>query len=584
MSNNKTTVSIEGKSLPTFETINLTQGINDHHHFEISVDAEIVEKLGTHTLEVSKDWLGKSIVISFGEKEFLGVIINVQMVHEDGFNGMIVISGYSKTILLEGGPHVQSWLDKDLSSIVKEVTQAAGVDADVKPVYTTPYEYQAQYGETHFEFIQRLAKQHNEWLYYDGVKLIFGKPTLGAPVELEYGSDVDSLSISIEVMPSKQNRFTYNELDDKQAEAKTKDDVAGLNELGSFAFNKSKEVFGIVPNGYSHARVKDKDQIDAIIKNKQGSAVSRSNVLRASSSVKNLTIGTVVKVVAKALGHDISEDKNYGEFIITNISHSATGLDKYSNQFEAIASGVEYLPEPVVDMPMAETQIATVLSNADPKKKGRVEVQFQWQTGDMKTAWIRVMTPDAGKSDNVGTNRGFVTIPEEGDQVMIGFRYNDPNRPFVMGSMFSGTTGGGGGDGNRSKSLTTRSGATITIDDDEGQGHITISDPSGNVITLNGDETINITAPTKITMSSKEIELLAEDKITITGDNNVEVNSKDILAKAGTKMELSSDANMNVNSLSKEEKHTTYKLEAQATVDINGTAMTNVKGGMLNLN
>ncbi len=584
MTNNKTSVSIEGKSLTTFETINLTQGINDHHHFEITVDSEIVEKLGTHTLDVSKEWLGKSIVISFGEKEFLGVITNVQMVHEDGFNGMIVISGYSKTILLEGGPHVQSWLDKDLSSIVKEVTQEVGLDAAVKPVYTTPFEYQAQYLETHFEFIQRLAKQHNEWLYYDGVKLVFGKPAQEAPVELEYGADIDSLSISIEVIPTKQNRFTYNPLDDKQEESKTKDDVGGLNDLGSFAFNKSKEVFGLVPKAFSDARVKDKGQIDAVIKNKQGSAAARSNVLRASSGIKNLTVGTVVKIVAKAYGRDISEDKSYGEYLITSISHSATGLDKYSNQFEAIPSGVEYLPEPVIDMPLAQPQLATVLSNTDPKKKGRVEVQFQWQTGDMKTAWIRVMTPDAGKSDLVGTNRGFVTIPEEGDQVMVGFRYNDPNRPFVMGSMFSGSTGGGGGDANCTKSLTTRSGATITINDDEGQGHITISDPSGNVITLNGDETINISAPTKITMSSKEIELLAEDKITITGDNNVEVNSKDILAKAGTKMELTSDANMNVNSLSKEEKHTTYKLSAQATVDINGTAMTNVKGGMLNLN
>ena len=85
-------------------------------------------------------------------------------------------------------------------------------------------------------------------------------------------------------------------------------------------------------------------------------------------------------------------------------------------------------------------------------------------------------------------------------------------------------------------------------------------------------------------MSSKEIELLAEDKITITGDNNVEISSKDILAQASTKMELNSDANMNLSSLAKEEKHTTYKLEAQATVDISGTAMTNVKGGLLNLN
>lgn len=584
MRETKTTISIDGKTLSVFETINLTQGINDHHHFEVTVDIEVIEKIGTHTLDASKDWLGKSIIIGFGEKEFLGTIVNVQMIHSDGFNGMIVISGYSKTILLEGGPHVQSWLDKDLGSIVKEVAEAGGVEAQVKPVYTKPFDYQAQYGETHFQFLQRLAKQHNEWLYYDGVKLVFGKPELEKAVELVYGANLNSLSVAIEAIPTKRSHFTYNALDDKQEESQTKDEVSGLNELGSFAFNKAKDLFGIVPNGYSHARVKDKGQIDAIIKSKQGSAAAKSNVLRGSSTKQGLTVGSVIKVTAKALGHDITEDKNYGEYIITSISHSAAGVDHYSNQFEAVASGVEFLTEPDVEMPMAQSQLATVLSNADPKKKGRVEVQFQWQSGDMKTAWIRVMTPDAGKSDNVGTNRGFVFIPEEGDQVMVGFRYNDPNRPFVMGSMFSGTTGGGGGDASRTKSLTTRSGATITLDDDEGQGKITISDPSGNTITLNGDETITISAPTSITMNSKEITLNAEDKITLKGDNNVEINSKDILAKASTKIELTSDANMNMSSLAKEEKHTTYSLEAQATVDINGTAMTNVKGGMLNLN
>ncbi len=583
MADNKTIISIDGKTLDSFETVHLTQGINDHHHFQVLVDMEIVEKYGTHTIDASKDWLGKPIVIAFGDSEFLGTIINVQLNHSNGFNGHLVISGYSKTILLEGGEHVQSWLEKDLSTIVKEVSQAAGVDIEAKPVFTKPFEYQAQYRETHFQFLQRLAKQHNEWFYYDGAKIIFGKPSLGSPIDIEYGADMDSMSISIEAIPSKRNHFSYNPLDDKKEESKSKDTVAGFNELGEFAFNKSKELFGIVPNGYSNARVKDKSQIDAIIKNGQGSAVAKSNVLRGSSTKLGLTVGSVIKVTAAHFAKGQSESNNHGEFIIINISHSATGLNGYTNHFEAIPSGVEYLPAPDIEMPLAESQIATILSNTDPKKKGRVEAQFQWQSGEMKTAWIRVMTPDAGKSDKVGSNRGFVTIPEEGDQVMVGFRYNDPNRPFVMGSMFSGTTGGGGGDANCTKSLTTRSGATITINDDEGDGHITISDPSGNIITLNGDETINISAPTKITMSSKEIELLAEDKITITGDNNVNVNSKEIIGVADQTMDLSSGSDMVLSSTTKKESHMSYKCEAQ-NVDINGSVMTNVKGGMVNLN
>lgn len=86
----------------------------------------------------------------------------------------------------------------------------------------------------------------------------------------------------------------------------------------------------------------------------------------------------------------------------------------------------------------------------------------------MQTSWIRVLTPDAGTSDKVATNRGFVFIPEKGDQVMVAFRYDDPNRPFVLGSLFHGKSGTGGGSSNKTKSLTTRSGCTITLDDEKG--------------------------------------------------------------------------------------------------------------------
>ena len=101
-----TKISIDGKSLKNFEHVSLTQTINDHHHFEVMVDSDIIEKPETHTLDLSKDWLGKPIVITFDEKEFLGTIVNVRMVHDHGYNGQLLISGYSKTILLEGGPHI----------------------------------------------------------------------------------------------------------------------------------------------------------------------------------------------------------------------------------------------------------------------------------------------------------------------------------------------------------------------------------------------------------------------------------------------------------------------------------------------
>lgn len=577
----KTNISIDGKSIAIFKSVNLIQHINNHHFFKIILDQEIGEATGNHTIDKSKNWLGKPVVISFEEKEFLGVVTNVTLNHSDGHNGQLIVSGYSKTILLESGKHMHSWLDNTLKNIISDTVNAAGIEAEIAPLFKSKIEYQSQYNETHFQFIQRLAKQYNEFLYYDGIKLIFGKPTPETPVNVEYGKDLSNVNISIKTAPNKANIFSYNALDDKQNEVKTKDNVLGINELGMHAFNASNEIYKITPNNISSARVLDKSQIDAQIKNIQAEAVASLSTLTASSHKQGLGIGSVIKVSSAKYDKKEFDVKNYGEYLITAITHTATSQDVYSNSFEAISSGVEVLPAPKVELPIAQQQIATVLSNEDPKKKGRVQVQFQWQKNPMKTSWLRVMSPDAGKSDLVGTNRGFVFIPEEGDTVMVGFRYNDPNRPFVMGSMFNGITGAGGSDANKVKSLTTRSGATITIDDNEGKGKVTISDPSGNTITLNGDETISISAPKTITLSSSNIFLngteieLNGTNIKVNGKENIQVDAPTTGVTGSTLLKLDSkDAQLNG-------KKTSITADELIT---NSTGETLISGGMVKIN
>ena len=161
--------------------------------------------------------------------------------------------------------------------------------------------------------------------------------------------------------------------------------------------------------------------------------------------------------------------------------------------------------------------MARVTSNADPEGKGRVQVRMNWQVGNMHTDWIRVMTPDGGGCrDGVETNRGFVFIPEVGDHVLVGFRHNDPNRPYVMGSLFNGITGGGGGKGNSCKSITTRSGSTIKLDDDT--GNILIADQTGkNLITIDGADAVTVASAKTISLSNGKASItLEDDKVIIS--------------------------------------------------------------------
>ena len=273
---------------------------------------------------------------------------------------------------------------------------------------------------------------------------------------------------------------------------------------------------------------------------------------QAESQVPPLRVGSVISLYSSFLERvgNISKE-SLGNFIIIEMTHEVSQGSYYRNRFKAIPATVKALPGPKVRMPLAETQMATVLSNADPDGKGRVRVHMNWQTDGMQTGWVRVMTPDGGGSKDVRSNRGFVFIPEVGDQVLLGFRHGDPARPYVMGSLFNGVTGGGGGQGNNCKSLTTRSGSSLKLDDSKGS--VTLHDKGGVSMNFDGAGNQSLNAASKATTSvgkggssvltmdsSGNIDLSGKTQITLTvggstitikGDE-VRISSKNIILEA----------------------------------------------------
>lgn len=101
--------------------------------------------------------------------------------------------------------------------------------------------------------------------------------------------------------------------------------------------------------------------------------------------------------------------------------------------------------------------------NNDDKGQGRVKVAFDWQKNGKTTNWVRVQTPNAGVSGAVPKNRGWVFVPEVGDQVMVSYEHGNPDRPYVTGSVFHSGSGKGGDKDNKVKSIITRSGNAIVL-------------------------------------------------------------------------------------------------------------------------
>ena len=602
--NNITNIKIAiegGVNITKYKHFSLSQSAVEHHSFLLVLDYDSLGEAENHQMEHIKNLLGKRITITFfyrgemkdvPERNFVGVITNVSFSRERNNQGSIVLTGKSPTILLDAAPHTQSFGGKQVIALksVVEQTIKEGLGSNfsfrVEPAYSN-VTYLCQYEETHYNFLARVAETYGEQFFYDGEKLHFGKlPTPEAPIKLMFGKNVDEIDIQIRTQHINRSFYGYNSGDDKALTSK-ETPIEHKSSLAKDAFEISKNTFKTASLQVAPMKALTGSDIQTAQKSTVGSIATQVFITSGKTSVPFLYPGCVVEM---EMYDSINKEANYlTKLMITEIRHTLDSIGNYVGIFEAIAADTGFLPRPVFKTPIAEPQTATVVDNKD--SKGRVQVRFDWQQGS--TEWIRVMTPDAGGSEKVSKNRGFVAIPEIGDQVMVGFIHNHPDRPYVMGSLFHGKVGGGGGSGNNMKSLSSKSGHTIELNDG---GGITIKDKTGNnLITLDGTNKITIGAIDNITLGTGDssISLSQDGAIVIQGKNIFVVGTDSISNKIGesNSIDIVPDnikvASKNINLLGGETssvsaKKTTIEGKAKATVTSSGP--TSVQGSILKLN
>ncbi|WP_315349280.1 phage baseplate assembly protein V, partial [Prevotella melaninogenica] len=554
--------------------LQIEQNIGKHHRFQMSVELETGSNRYVHNINSSKDWLGESIVVKAANKPiFVGVVTNVQLHREGSDFGCIIVSGYSATYRMETAHSCFSWNDTTIGNVVKKLCAEAKVQLELNPEFKETKDFICQYEESDFDFIRRLAYQYQEWMYFDGTKLIFGKPRkLADPIRLEYGTTLSSLDIGLQTLARSEQVFSYHSGADREMQRMTPDLAYGHDKLAGEAFRASLGMFSKPARQHALPRISNETELVNYMGRKQAAETAETHYITAESQVPTLRVGSVVSLYSSFLERvgNLSEE-SLGDFIIIEITHEVSQGSYYKNRFKAIPATLKALPSPKVRMPLAETQMATVLSNADPEGKGRVRVRMNWQTDGMQTGWVRVMTPDGGSSKDVKSNRGFVFIPEVGDQVLLGFRHGDPARPYVMGSLFNGTTGGGGGQGNNCKSLTTRSGSSLKLDDSAGS--VTLHDKGGVSMNFDGGGNLSITSKISHTVNSGEIAKInvggkkdSPPMSALTMDNKGVIDltgQKRITFKVGdSSIIMSADGNITISCKQ-------YKIDAEVNTEIN---------------
>ncbi len=526
----KLKIVINGKVIRHFKHFSLSQHSGKHHHFELILAHDTLGNAENHNLENSHGFLGQRITVvqsykgidKSPERTFVGVITKVGYLQQQGNLGNIVISGYSPTILLDGAPNTQSFgggqavnMSIIAEQIIKQGLGTGKFDVRIDANDYSEIPYSAQYNETHFNYLSRMAEAYGEQFYYDGVVLHFGMlPPQNDPIKLIYGSNVSDVRVELNAVHAKPEFYGYNSSQHAMLTS-GETPVKHVGDLARTAYSDNKEIFRT--RALQVAPIKA--QTDKDVVNSQQSAAGSAGVevftVSGNTTIPFLYPGCVADLQMRK--PDSNQTSYFTKVMVTEASHVVDTLGNYKGTFKAIASDTGFLPKPEFSVPVAQPQVATVTSNADPQGQGRVIVRFDWQNNDT-TNFIRMMAPDAGGTDQVTQNRGYVAIPEVGDQVMVGFVHNHPDRPFVMGGMFHGQVGLGGGSENRVKSIMTRSGHKVIFTEDES---IIITDKSGNEIHLDTTgSNINITAPETMTLNCKNMLInVGENMSTIVGQN-----------------------------------------------------------------
>lgn len=509
-----TKVTVKGEE-QKFVSLHLRQGFNRHHTFTVVVNYLSPNNTFQQTPEKFIDYIGETASISFvhrqtGESyDFEGIITQVEMVGSMGETGGVAIHGTSPTILYENNRTLDSWMDQSLSTIIKEATQEYGkVNLVSNPKYAAPIPYMAQYNESVFDFMNRLSALYGEWFYYDGTKVYFGKPDRDNTEKIVYDMDLEEVRLVANLVPGKSARYDYVAQENKQHNADTPAKPDGMNDLQSIAHSCSEKAYTAKTTSAADPHVTDKAELDEqmrIVKNASG-----ANLLNIKGIGKTcrIRIGEIIDVSFP----DRMKLPPLGKFRIVGIEHEVRRDGHYSNSFVGVPDGTVHIPVPDVKRPLALPELATVKENNDDKGQGRVKVAFDWQKNGKTTNWIRVQTPNAGVSGAVPKNRGWVFVPEVGDQVMVSYEHGNPDRPYVTGSVFHSGSGKGGDKDNKVKSIITRSGNAIVFDDETGS--IVITDQTGKqLIMLDGTDAITVMAKKSITLTNEaESVIVMDDK------------------------------------------------------------------------
>ncbi|MEG8114827.1 type VI secretion system Vgr family protein [Escherichia marmotae] len=345
----------------------------------------------------------------------------------------------------------KAFQNKNVVDILDEVLDEYPWPVEKRLVENYPIRtWQVQYGETDFDFIQRLMQEWGIYWWFEHSEnshtLVLAdainvhKTCADSPLVCYYQKGLKLDKEFIHTITANESlrsgQWVLNDFDFMKPRSLLKSTVANPRETGLAEYEHYEW-----PGDYFTKS--EGEMLTRIRMEEQRSPGSR---VQGSGNIRTLMTGFTF-ILENYPTAEVNREYLLAQttlFIQDNAQHSGQEQHfSYSTSFELHPTNEVYRPQRTLSKPHTKgPQSAIVTGPAGQEiwtdKYGRVKVQFGWdrygKNDENSSCWIRVSYPWAGKGF------GGIQIPRIGQEVLVDFKNGDPDLPIIVGRTYNQDT------------------------------------------------------------------------------------------------------------------------------------------------
>jgi phage protein D/phage baseplate assembly protein gpV len=358
------------------------------------------------------------------------------------------VRGYDLAHRLFRGRRVAAYPEMTISEVVRKVAQRANLQVGtidpVRGVGGRPHTQFSQDNVSDWEFLSRLADLVGAQIMVIDGKLDFKLPEKPAkapaasakattdPLVLEVHRNLIALRAGVtsaEQVPEVEVRgWDFENKQEISATAPAKaagTDVSGLDPV-ALAQKFAAPPF-LVADAPRRTQPEAKATAEALAAQLGGACAELDGVARGNPKLRAGAAVTLTNV----------SEPFAGKYTLTSTRHLFAEHTGYITEFTVSGRQERSLYGLATGgggagVSSAALVPAVVSDNKDPSKLGRVKLTFPWLAKDFTSTWARVVQTGAGRE------RGWLIVPEVGDEVLAGFEHGDFEAPYVLGGLHNG--------------------------------------------------------------------------------------------------------------------------------------------------